>query len=85
VEPTIELIDEIYRERVLRARQTPPEEKLLAGPRLFERSCSLMRAGIRSQYPDADEAQVEDILRQRLAIVRRLQDLPCPATKPLKP
>jgi hypothetical protein len=31
MEPTQELVDAIYRERVLRARRTPPEDKLLDG------------------------------------------------------
>jgi hypothetical protein len=72
MEPTQELIDEIYRERVLRARRTPPGEKLLDGPRLFDRACRIMKDGIRFQRPDATEIEVEAILRQRLALVRRL-------------
>lgn len=73
MEPTQELIDAIYRERVHRARRTPPEQKLLAGPELFEMACEITRAGIRHQHPDADEAQVEAILAQRLAIKKRLE------------
>jgi hypothetical protein len=33
-----------------------------------------MRDGIRMQFPDADEQRVEEILRQRLAITRRLEN-----------
>jgi len=71
--PTKELIDDIYRERVLRARRTPPEEKLLDGPRLFDFACRLMRDGIRDQYPDADAQRVEEILAQRITLLRRLE------------
>ncbi len=74
MEPTRELIDDIYRERVLRARRTPPAQKLLDGPRLFDRACRLMIAGIRRQFPDADEQRVQEILRERLAILRRIQE-----------
>lgn len=74
MEPTLELIDDIYRERVLRARRTPPAEKLLDGPRLFARACRLMMAGIRQQFPDADERRAKEILRERLAILRRIQE-----------
>jgi Rv0078B-related antitoxin len=74
MEPTGELVDALYRERVLRARQTPPEEKLRDGFRLFELSCRIMRDGIRHQYPDADAARVEEILKQRLALLRRLEE-----------
>ena len=74
MEPTNELIDELYRERVCRARETPPEEKLLAGPRGFERSCRIMADGIRDQFPDADEHRVREILTERLALIRRLEE-----------
>jgi hypothetical protein len=73
MEPTEELIDSLYRERVLRARRTPLDEKLLDGPRLFARSCRIMADGIRNQYPDADEQRVQEILRERLALLRRLE------------
>ena len=73
MEPTRELVAAIYRERVLRARRTPPQEKLLAGPRLFEMACELTKAGIRHQHPEADEDQVRRILAQRLALRERLE------------
>ena len=31
------LADALYRERVLRARRTPPEERMLEGIRMFDR------------------------------------------------
>ncbi|HBI45456.1 MAG TPA: hypothetical protein DDY78_21770 [Planctomycetales bacterium] len=72
MEPTQEQIDAIYRKRVLQARRMSPEEKFLAGPRLFDRECQIMRDGFRSERPDATEVEVEAILRQRLALTRRL-------------
>lgn len=74
MEPTQQLIDDIYRERVLRARRTPPEEKLLDGARLFDYACRITRDGIRHQHPDASEQQVEETLRGRLALRQRLED-----------
>jgi hypothetical protein len=73
MEPTRELIDELYRERVLRARRTPPEEKILSGAELFEEACERMAVGIRMDYPDADEAQVRAILARRLALRERME------------
>lgn len=49
-------------------------EKILAGPRLFEAACRMMRAGIRLQHPDADEARVTELLRERLALQRRMEN-----------
>jgi hypothetical protein len=76
MQPTQKLVDELYRERVLRARATPPEEKLLDGPRLFEFTCRVMMDGIRDENPDADEIRVQQILAQRLDLLRRLEQIP---------
>ena len=51
MQPTQEMIDDIYRERVLRARRMTVAEKFLAGGDLFDDVCERMRAGIRSQFP----------------------------------
>jgi hypothetical protein len=76
MEPTPELIDDIFRERVLRARGTPEEVKLLDGPRLFDTVCQRMKDGIRMQFPNAGEEEVRKILQQRLAIARMLEENP---------
>jgi hypothetical protein len=76
MEPTRELIDEIYRERVLRARQVPLEQKLFAGARLFDEVCDRMRAGLRDENPEADCATIEELLRRRLDLLRRLDSGP---------
>ncbi|HUG19067.1 MAG TPA: hypothetical protein VMM56_08830 [Planctomycetaceae bacterium] len=67
------LSDELYLEKVRRARAMSGEAKLLAGLQLFEFDCEVMKAGIRHQYPDADEAEVLARLRDRFAIRRRLE------------
>src|SRR5947209_426522 len=68
MEPDRELLDDLYRERVLRARRTPPEEKLLEGPRLFDLACRIMADGIRDENPGVDEQRVQELLTQRLAL-----------------
>jgi hypothetical protein len=73
MEPTQELVDAIYRERVLRARQVPLEKKLLAGAELFEQACDRMRAGLRDENPGADEPTIEILLSRRLSLLRRLR------------
>ena len=69
--PYAALADEIYRERVMRARAAPPEEKILAGQRLFESACRITLAGIHDQNPGLTEEQGRKILRERLAWRRR--------------
>jgi hypothetical protein len=73
MEPTQALADEIFRERVLRARGMTVEQKVLAGFELFEEVCERMSAGIRHENPGADEKTVQQLLRQRLDVVRRLE------------
>ena len=73
MEPNKELLDSIYRDRVLRARAMPLEEKLLAGPRLFEMACRITRDGIRYQFPSADDGKVEEILAARIALRTQLE------------
>jgi hypothetical protein len=74
--PYAALADELYRERVLRARQTPPKDKILAGQQLFEYACEITLAGIRNQNPGQTEEQNREILRQRLAARRKWQAKP---------
>jgi hypothetical protein len=73
VEPTQELIDAIYRDKVEAARRMSPDQKLFAGAELFDYACSISLAGIRHQFPDADERRAREILRDRLALRRRLE------------
>lgn len=72
--PTAEPIDEIYRDRVRRARAMSLAEKFLDGPRLFEMACRITMSGTRNQFPDADERRVKEILSERLALRRRLEE-----------
>jgi hypothetical protein len=73
MQPTKELIDELYWERVRAAQRMRPEDKLLAGPRLFDLVCKIMADGVRDQYPDADETRVKEIVRERLALAASLE------------
>ena len=64
--PYAALIDELYRERVLRARRTSPEEKFLAGEELFEYACSITLAGIKWQNPEFSPEECRRELNRRL-------------------
>lgn len=66
-----QLADNLYQERVERARRMPPAEKLLAGGDLFDHACSITKAGIRMQNPHYSEEQVLAELRRRLEMRRR--------------
>src|SRR2546421_1876829 len=66
------LIDQLYREEVLRARKMAPEEKFLAGEELFEYACSITLAGIKSQNPGFSEEDCQRELRRRLELQDRM-------------
>ena len=68
------LMDAIFIDKVRRARQTPMDQKMLDGARLFDLNRQIMLSGIRAQFPDFDEERVEKEFDRRLAIARRIDD-----------
>jgi hypothetical protein len=69
-------VDDLYREEVMEARQMTPELKLTLGLELFDRVRELMIAGIRHQYPEADEDTVRRLYQERLELAERLENTP---------
>ena len=69
------LMDELYREELREARAMSAAEKVLAGQQLFEAACRMTLAGIRNQNPGASEEQCREILRRRLVLQRKLEEL----------
>jgi hypothetical protein len=67
------LADALYREEVARARAMSPAEKLLEGPRLFDRAYRLMADGVRHRHPDLDEEAVRVRVEAQLARVKALE------------
>lgn len=72
-----ELCDDIFRERLLRARMMDPTEKFLLGQQLFESACEVTKSGIRFENPGASEVQVRAILRQRLEWKEHWEEMQC--------
>lgn len=70
--PYAGLADELFRERVLRARASSPEDKFISGEELFEYACSITLAGIRNQNPEFSEADCRRELERRLELRERM-------------
>ncbi len=68
------LTDEEFRSRVLAARQMSPEEKFLAGPRLFDQECERIRVELRRDNPGLNSPEIESLLRARLEQQRRREE-----------
>jgi type II secretory pathway predicted ATPase ExeA len=51
-------------------RRMTGEQRLAIALELHELSCNIAREGIRRQHPDADDAEVERLLRQRIELAR---------------
>ena len=66
-------IDPLYVEEVLRARNMGAEEKLSAGVDLFEYACEITRMGIRRQFPEANDEEVNRVLGDRLEMRERTE------------
>ena len=66
-------VDDLDREAVEAARTREPADKLRDGLQLFDQVCTIMAAGIRSERPDATDAEVLQLLRARLRLARTLE------------
>ena len=60
--------EESYRQKVLEARQMSPEDKFLAGERLFRLECEARLEKIRNESPGATESECLRILEERLRL-----------------
>ncbi len=57
-------------EQIERYRRMTGEQRLALSLELHKLSCDVAREGVRRQHPEADEAEVERLLRQRLELTR---------------
>jgi hypothetical protein len=56
--------------QIKRYREMSGEERLAIALDLHEFSCDIAREGIRAQHPNANEKEVERLLRSRLELAR---------------
>ena len=56
--------------QIERYRQMTCEERIKIALGLHDLACEMARSGIRAQYPDADDAEVNRLLRRRLELAR---------------
>lgn len=67
--------DDMYRERVARAKRIPPDERLFEGLILFESAYRMTLDGIRGQNPGISDSDALAVLQGRLALQRRMEEL----------
>ena len=65
---------DIQQSKILQAAAMTPAERFHAGFELFEMVRRRMLAGIRSEYPNWAESQIEEEFRQRLRLQRERQE-----------
>jgi hypothetical protein len=68
------LADTLYWEKTERARRMKPEERMASGPELFDYACNITLSALREQMPGKNESELLEVLRQRLAIKRKLEE-----------
>ena len=66
MQPDQQLIDSIYRERILRARAMSPGEKLMEGFRLFEQEFEERKATLRQWFSELRKDSIAAILQAEL-------------------
>jgi hypothetical protein len=72
--PDQALFDEIYRRKLEHSRRFTPEQRFLASLELSDAMAEIMRDGVRNQFPDASEQEVDRRLMERVQRVRRLRE-----------
>ncbi len=78
MEPTRELVDAIYHEKVLCARRMTPQRRIEVGAQLSDMGRQMMREAIRRQNPTASEEEIRREMRRRFKLARKLEDIPLP-------
>jgi len=53
-------------------RAMTTEQRVLIALQLHELACEMARLGIRDQHPEADEAEVNRLLRDRISLATRV-------------
>lgn len=64
----------IYRDKVQRAREADPAEKLLDGLRLFESALEFTKAGAAAMIGSTDEALVMKEVQRRFDLIRKMEE-----------
>ena len=73
--PFAPMITALYRQEVLDARRMESEDKLILGERLFRWACTITLEGIRIQNPSATEPDCQRMLRERIALGKKMETL----------
>jgi hypothetical protein len=68
------LMDDIFRRKVLRAREQKRKGQVPSGFDLFKDSVSRIRAGVRSDFPQFSDEQINAEVRRRLRRVKQVQE-----------
>lgn len=68
------LADTLFWEKIERARKISPEDRMKAGPELFDYACAITLNALRERMPGATEVQLLDKVRERIAIKRQLDE-----------
>ncbi len=73
MQPTQELIDELFQEEVEEARRMTSEQKLLAGEDLYRYAERITLAGIKHENPGIDDQRALEILQERFDLIERAE------------
>jgi len=66
-------MDDSFRQKIERARRMTGDQRFREGLALCDRTFRIMADGIRHQFPTASPEEVLRILRERLAIIRKIE------------
>lgn len=65
-EPDPELLRRIANDRLARSQEDSPYGRLFAGPMLHDLLVERMQRGVRAQFPEASQDEVDRIVQERI-------------------
>lgn len=82
--PDKAFLDEIYRRKILHSRKLTPEQRITCALELSDSVARIIRDGVRNQFPNACEDEVQRLFIERVRRVKRLDEQRC-VTSPKQP
>lgn len=72
--PDKAFLDEIYRRKILHSRKLTPEQRITGALELSDTVARIIREGVRDQFPEASEEEVQRLFIERVRRVKRLHE-----------
>ncbi len=70
---SIEFVRELFHSRLAASERMSAAARFRSGPELWDFACSISKAGIRHDHPEATEEEVDRLLDERIARGKKIR------------